>query len=122
MTDCPRGYSMMISALLFMIFLQSSTQAPATDLDRFMAKVLEHRKINQEVLKDYVLNDVEQFEASAPGEYTLFRDKREYVWYVREGIHVRSPLRFNGVTISNSEKKQYEDKWIKEEQQKQKKK
>jgi len=51
----------------------------------------------------------------------LFRDKREYVWYVREGIHVRSPLRFNGVTISNSEKKQYEDKWIKEEQQKQKK-
>jgi hypothetical protein len=50
-----------------------------------------------------------------PANTPCSENKREYVWYVRDGTHVRSPLRFNGVTISNSEKKQYEDKWIKEE-------
>jgi hypothetical protein len=41
---------------------------------------------------------------------------------VRDGIHVRSPIRFNGVTIGKDERKAYEDKWIKDEQQRVKKK
>jgi len=90
-------------------------QAPANDLDSFMAKVLARRKVNEEALKDYVLNDVEQFEAIAPGQVTLFRSKREYFWYVRDGIHVRSPIRFDGVTIGKTERKEEEDKWIKQE-------
>jgi hypothetical protein len=95
-------------------------QAPVNDLDSFMAKVLTRRKLNQEALKDYVLNDVEQFEAIGPGEVTLFRTKREYLWYVRDGIHVRSPIRFDGVTIGKTERKEHEDKWIKEEQEREK--
>jgi hypothetical protein len=97
-----------------------SAQAPANDLDSFMAKVLARRKVNQDALKDYVLNDVEQFEAIGPGEVTLFRARREYLWYVRDGLHVRSPLRFNGVTIGQAEKKEYEDNWIKQEQEREK--
>src|SRR5262249_33569035 len=63
-----------------------------------------------------------QFDAIGPGEYTLFRGKQEYVWYVRDGIHVRSPVRKDGVTIGKSERKEYEDKWIKDEQERAKKK
>jgi hypothetical protein len=114
-----------LSAVVLMLFFAVTPvhagQASANDLDSFMAKVLKRRTVNQEALKDYVLNDVEQIEALAPGEFTLFRDKREYVWYVRDGLHVRSPLRFNGVTIGTAERKEYEDKWIKQEQHRQKK-
>src|SRR5688572_9499174 len=91
----------------------NAAQAPANELDNFMAKVLARRKVNQEALKDYVLNDVEQFDAIGPGEVALFRGKREYIWYVRDGVHVRSPVRFNGVTIGPAERKEYEDKWLK---------
>lgn len=97
-------------------------QAPQNDLNSLMEKVLMRRKVNQEVLKDYVLNDVEQFEAIGPGEFTLFRSKEEYMWYVRDGVHVRSPLRKDGVTIAKNERKEYEDKWIKDEKERAKKK
>src|SRR5262245_45461059 len=87
-----------LCTVALMIFIVEPTiharQTPANDLDSLMAKVLVRRKVNEEALKDYVLNDVEQFEAIAPGQVTLFRSKREYFWYVREGIHVRSPVRF----------------------------
>src|SRR5262249_6618372 len=87
-----------LTLLLVMTPWLEARQAPPKDLDTLMEKVLMRRKVNQEVLKDYVLNDVEQFDAIGPGEYTLFRGKQEYVWYVRDGIHVRSPVRKDGVT------------------------
>src|SRR6185503_16916083 len=116
----------LVPLVLTMFLLEPSVrvnarQGPASDLDSFMAKVLARRKVNSEALKDYVLNDVEQFEAIGPGEFTMFRAKREYVWYVRDGMHVRSPVRFDGVTIGKGERKEYEDKWIKEEQEREKK-
>src|SRR5262249_4158959 len=84
----------------------NARQAPPNDHDRLMEKVLMHRKVNQEVLRDYVLNDVEQMDVTGPGEYTLYRGKEEYVWYVRDGINVRSPLRRDGVTIGKNERKE----------------
>jgi hypothetical protein len=114
-----------LSTVIFLLVLApglDARQAPSKDLDTLMEKVLMRRKVNQEVLKDYVLNDVEQFEAIGPGEYTLFRKKEEYVWYVRDGIHVRSPVRKDGVTIGRTERKEYEDKWIRDEQERAKKK
>src|SRR5215813_891368 len=94
--------------LLLAAYRLEARQASKKSLDNLMEKVLKQRKVNQEVLKDYVLNDVEQIEAIGPGEYTLFRGKEEYVWYVRDGIHVRSPVRKDGVTIGKTERKEYE--------------
>ena len=91
--------AVLLLTLFTIVPLIHAGQAPANDLDTFMAKVLARRKVNLDALKDYVLNDFEQMEVFGPGDYTLFRDKREYVWYVRDGVHVRSPMRFNGVTI-----------------------
>jgi hypothetical protein len=42
--------------------------------------------------------------------------RREYTWYVRDGFHVRSPVRFDGVPIPEAERREYEDKWLKSEQ------
>jgi hypothetical protein len=90
--------------------------AATTDLDRFMATALLRRDIDRKTLSDYVLDEVEVFEVLGPGKVPFARMRREYTWYVRDGIHVRSPLRFDGVPIPESERRSYEEKWIHSEE------
>jgi hypothetical protein len=91
-----------------------------TDLDAFMARALERREVNRRVLNDYILSEVESFDVLAPGRVPLYRFKREYAWYVREGIHVRSPVRYDGVAIDEEARRRYEDRWYDRERQRQK--
>lgn len=91
-------------------------QTPATtDLDRFMVGALQRRDIDRKTLSDYVLDETESFEVLGAGRVPFTRMRREYTWYVRDGIHVRSPLKFDGVPIPGSERRQYEERWIRSE-------
>jgi hypothetical protein len=94
---------------------QTPAAAPRTDLDDFMARALERRDIDRKTLSDYVLDEVESFELLGPGRVPVSRMRREYTWYVRDGVHVRSPVRFDGVPIPESDRRAYEDKWMKSE-------
>jgi hypothetical protein len=38
----------------------------------------------------------------------VWGERREYAWYIRDGFFVRSPLRFNGVEISEAERRKSE--------------
>src|SRR6187401_3147280 len=89
---------------------------PATDLDGFMAKALQRRDIDRKTLSDYVLDEVEVFEVLGPGRVPFARMRYEYTWYVRDGFHVRSPVKVNGVPMSESERRAYEDRWVKSEE------
>lgn len=91
-----------------------------TDLDAFMAKALERREVNRRTLNDYILSEVESFDVLAPGRVPLYRFKREYAWFVREGIHVRSPVKYDGVTIGEDDRRKYEENWFQREQRRQK--
>jgi hypothetical protein len=91
----------------------SSTQT--NELDAFMEKVLKRREINRQVLEQYVLDEHEQFEVLGPSRMPIYRQKREFTWYVRDGLHVRSPVRFDGVTVGDTARKVYEDNWSKGE-------
>jgi hypothetical protein len=90
--------------------------APTTDLDRFMNQALLRRDIDRKVLSDYVLDEVESFEVLGPGRIPVARMRYEYTWYVREGVHVRSPVKVNGVPMSDEERRAYEDRWVKSEE------
>ena len=105
---------MRLFLLLFAIVLQ--TAPPGTDLDQFMAKALQRRDVDRQTLSDYVLDEVEVFEVLGPGRVPYARMKREYTWYVRDGIHVRSPLKYDGVPIPEADRRDYEDHWIKSEE------
>ena len=105
---------------------QASAQAPATppskpaaakpnELDAFMEKVLKRREVNRQTLEQYVLDESEQFEVLGPARMPVYRQKREFTWYVRDGLHVRSPVRFDGVTVGDSARKEYEDTWVRRE-------
>ena len=95
--------------------IQAPGQPVASDLDALMATVLQHRDENWRRLHDYVLREKEAFSLDGPGRARLFGSEREYTWYMREGYLVRSPLRYDKVTLGEDDRRKYEDKWLQEE-------
>ena len=95
--------------------------APANELDAFMEKVLARREVNRRTLDQYILDETESFEILGPGRWPLHRTRREFSWYVRDGMHVRSPVRFNGVKIGEEARDRYEASWIRHERARQEK-
>jgi Omp85 superfamily domain/Surface antigen variable number repeat len=101
---------------------QAKASAPRSDLDAFMEKVLARREVNRKMLEQYVLDETETFEVLGPGQWPLHRSKRDFTWYERDGMHVRSPVRFNGVTVGEKERTEYEQHWVKREKERQERK
>ena len=84
-----------------------------TDLDAFMAKVLATRDENWKKLQQYILDETEKVAVRGPSRLPIWGDQREYRWYIRDGFFVRSPLKANGVTISEKERLAYEERFLK---------
>jgi len=94
-------------------------QAPArkaTDLDAFMEQALLRRDTDRKNLSDYVLDEVEVFEVLGAGRAPFVRMERQYTWYVRDGIHVRSPLKYDGIPIPEADRRAYEERWVRSEE------
>jgi hypothetical protein len=98
------------------VVAQSPAPPPATDLDALMARALQRREIDRKTLGDYVLDEVEGFEILGPGGAPLDRFKREYTWFVKDGMHVRSPVKADGVPIAEADRRAYEARWIRSEE------
>ena len=96
--------------------------APANDLDAFMEKVLARREVNRKTIDQYVLDESEAFEILGPGRWPLHRTRRDFTWYVRDGMHVRSPVRFNGVKVGDDARDKYETDWMHRERERQERK
>jgi hypothetical protein len=101
---------------------QGTKPAPANDLDAFMEKVLARREVNRKTLDQYVLDESEAFEILGPGRWPLHRTRRDFTWYVRDGMHVRSPVRFNGVKVGEEARDKYETDWMHRERERQERK
>lgn len=105
-----------LAGLTFAVWLLTpSVDAVAqqtSDLDEFMSRVLARRDDNWRKLQQYVLEERERALLLGPGNVRLFGIDREYIWYIREGVFVRSPLRFDGAALSEGERRKYEDEWL----------
>ena len=86
--------------------------AAQTDLDAFMQEVLARRDDNWKKLQQYILDEREQIEIRGPARIPLWGQRRDYTWYLRDGFFVRSPVKFNGVTISESDRRKYESDYL----------
>lgn len=112
-------FPLIASALLLVFSLPLQDSHPPSDLDAFMKKVLARRDVNRAHLKQYVLDETESFEILGPGRFRLHGSKRQFTWYVRDGMHVRSPVKFNGVSVGADDRDTYERNWIRREKSRQ---
>ncbi|MGH9175008.1 MAG: hypothetical protein ACRD1H_11665, partial [Vicinamibacterales bacterium] len=81
---------------------------------------LARRDENWKKLQQYVLDEDERFQLLGPGGNRLYGFSREYTWFIRQGYFIRSPLKFDGVTISEDERTRQESKWIEREKSREK--
>ena len=89
-----------------------SSLAAQSDLDDLMSQVLSRRDDNWKKLQQYVLEERERFQMTAPAGVPVYGFERDYSWFVREGFFVRSPVKADGVTIGESERRKEEDEWL----------
>src|SRR5262245_26318425 len=89
--------------------------AADTDLDGFMQRVLARRDENWKKLQQYILDEDERFSMTGPDGGRLYGFERNYVWFIRDGFFIRSPLKVNGVGIDEAERVRAEDQWIRRE-------
>jgi hypothetical protein len=102
-------------ALLCLGFLAAAVPADLTaqsDLDAFMEKVLARRDDNWKKLQQYVLEEKEAFDLTGPGRFPLWGMRREYNWFIRDGIFVRSPVTADGVRLSEADRRKAEEQWL----------
>ena len=90
----------------------SVASAAQSDLDAFMAKVLTRRDDNWKKLQQYVLEEKEAFDLTGPGRFPLWGMRRDYTWFIRDGLFVRSPISADGVKLSEDDRRKAEDQWI----------
>jgi hypothetical protein len=87
-----------------------------TDLDTFMKEVLARRDDNWKKLQQYVLDERESMDLRGPGQVLLWGQRSDYTWYIRDGFFVRSPLKVNGATVGESDRRKYEADFLKREE------
>jgi hypothetical protein len=91
---------------------QGTSTPKTTDLDAFMSRVLERRDDNWKKLQQYVLEERETLQLIGPGAAPLYGFRRESTWFPRDGRFVKSPLRINGVTVNEADRRKFEAFWV----------
>jgi hypothetical protein len=94
--------------------------AAQTDLDAFMQQVVARRDDNWKKLQQYIFDEREQLELRGPSRLPIWGEHRDYTWFIRDGFFVRSPLKFNGVTIGDAERRRFEANYLKRAQERDK--
>jgi hypothetical protein len=77
-----------------------------------MQKVLARRDENWKKLQQYILDERESVEIRGPANIPIWGERRDYSWFIREGYFIKSPLKVNGVTVPESDRRQAEDRYL----------
>lgn len=80
-----------------------------------MEKVIARRDENWKKLQQYVLEEREVFQLAGPDGSRLYGFDRDYTWFIRQGFFIRSPLKADGVRISEEDRTKAEEEWIRRE-------
>jgi hypothetical protein len=92
--------------------LGAAPAVPQSDLDAFMNQVLARRDENWKKLQQYILDERAELSVRGPTGVPVWGDQREYTWFIREGYFVRSPIKANGVEVSEADRRKAEDGYL----------
>jgi hypothetical protein len=111
---------MLRTAVAILCLWLPAAAAAQTDLDAFMQRVLERRDDNWKKLQQYILDEREVIDLRGPDRSVIWGERREFTWFIRDGYFVRSPLRANGVEISDADRRKFEADFLRREQEREK--
>ena len=94
------------------IGLAGAVPAAQSDLDALMGRVLLKRDDNWKKLQQYILEERETMEVTALDGRRIYGFKREYQWFPRQGLFVKSPLTVDGVKIGEDDRRRQEARWL----------
>jgi hypothetical protein len=81
-------------------------------LNDLMAQVLKKCEIDMQNLSNYIFNETEIYDVSGDLKQNAKSFRREFVWVVRDGYFVRSPLSYDGKEVTEDEKVNGEKDYI----------
>jgi hypothetical protein len=87
-------------------------QPGRSDLDLFMEKVLASRDENWKKLQQYVLDERERMEVRGLGDMPIWGEVRDFTWYLQDGFFVRSPVKVNGAVVPETDRRKYEQDYL----------
>jgi hypothetical protein len=98
-------------ALFMAALVLAAAPRQSSDLDQLMSRVLARRDENWKKIQQYLLDEREEITMLGPSGIRLWGDRRDYTWFIRDGVFVRSPLHANGVVVSETDRRKYEDEF-----------
>jgi hypothetical protein len=105
----------LISTVLGLSLIVGAVSAQS-DLDAFMSRVLARRDDNWKKLQQYVLEERESLQVTGSGGRRIWGTERDSAWFPRDGMFIKSPLRVDGVTLGERDRRKAEEEWVKREQ------
>jgi hypothetical protein len=87
-----------------------------TDLDAFMKDVVARRDDNWKKLQQYILDEREELALTGPGGGRLWGEQRDFTWFIRDGFFVRSPVKVDGATVGEADRRKAEDQYLRRSQ------
>jgi len=104
----------LLAALVVAAHAGLPAAAPApTDLDAFMQTVLAARDENWKKLQQYILDERERIDVRRSGNVPVWGEQRDYSWFIKDGFFIRSPVKVNGVAVSEADRRKAEDEYLK---------
>jgi hypothetical protein len=112
-----RAVAVLVTLAVAPVAAPAAQSGSASDLDEFMARVLARRDESWKTLQQYILEERELVQLVGPGDSPLYGSRREYTWFPRDGVFIRSPLRVDGVLLDDAARRRAEADWLRREEQ-----
>src|SRR5207237_295211 len=67
-------------------------------------------------LQQYILDEREETILNGPGGLRLWGEQKDYTWFIRDGFFIKSPVKANGATVGESDRRKFEDEYLRRTQ------
>ena len=98
------------------LVLAGTVVTAQSDLDVFMKQVMERRDDNWKKLQQYILDEREEIDVRGPARIPIWGERRDYTWFIQDGFFVRSPVKVNGVSIGDEDRRKFEADYLRRQQ------
>jgi hypothetical protein len=107
----PRLFSVALVVTLLSL-TWTTTAAAQSDLDAFMKEVVARRDDSWKKLQQYILDERQELVLNGPGNARIWGEQRDFTWFIRDGFFIRSPVKVDGATVSDEDRRKAEDQYL----------